>query len=219
MKVLSALCRSENDRSRDKCSVCGTTDPNAKDRSSPIPPWWRRPYPGSDIVAAALGSIFLFGGVTNLRLALFVVDLLWEIQAELGELLFLMLMGYAFQLIVLVSLCGTLVTCIVRTRTIIGGLVATAVASTTIIVGAYALLWLSARNPCRNWLLFLSYPGEVARDYLNPQWGYVITVIQIVIALVLLNFFRRARPTRETAGRSSPPPPPKTTGDGQHKNA
>jgi hypothetical protein len=138
-----------------------------------------------------------------------------DVQGEIAG--FLYLMSDVFPFLAAITVVGTPVACLRRTRSIAGALIAAAIALTVIFAGELAVVM---PDPWRICLVILLKPGWVARLYVEPQWcGALVTMVQIVLGVVLLNSFRRPRPLLAAAGKSSPPPAPSPTGDGENENA
>jgi hypothetical protein len=219
MQKLCPACHSKNDHSGNVCSVCGTVLPRRNATCSPNLPWQRWTLPHSDILAAALGSILLFGGVINEVMYVAAVEigrnLRPDVQGHFAGFLYLMI--EVFPIVTLITLWGIPIACIRRTRSITGGVIASILSLSIILVGRLAL---AAPDPWRTCLLILPNPGWVARAYMDRQWwGALATMIQIVLGVVVLNSFRRPRPLNAAADKSSPPPAPSPSGDGENENA
>lgn len=110
-----------------------------------------------------------------------------------------LLMAGLFPFLALLALLFTPTMCILRTRTIFGGMTATVIAFASMIAGAWAFVRLldSGPNLSLNLLLILPYPAIVCTQYVQSQWGQLITVIQIVLGIYLLIPVSRTRSTSE----------------------
>ena len=183
-------CHSEDGVSQGACSVGGKVHPHPDAPCSPTSPGKRQLFPGSDIAAAALGTTFIFGGLAVGMLGLAPIPS-WLGNSEMAGIAWGMsVLSIVVPLWATLTLSLTPVFCFLRTRTVTRGVIATALAFTSLGAGVWAVGYIADPEQSIVFyaLMILPYPGILATPLIGMLGAMGLTAVQIALGVILLLF-------------------------------